>query len=433
MQIRRVFLASLGIALTAWAANAQSTADENVERQIAELKSQLDRLERLHHASAGIRTIRGSRQDGDGKTTSVRIYEVGDLFATPPSHPANYDSDLTRTGKLILPAVGEDKNNDDDAYGGGGAGFNIPEGAEIDSQMAIDELIEAIQAAIAPMSWSVVGGDHTITQLGSSLVISTDGETHDQIADFVAALRKNRDAKRTVSVRSYWLWLSDAKLAELVADDAAEGKIRDAKHAFGLVDAAAFDKHVAALQKDDEARAGYRSAITCFDGQTVHTASGRQSIVVTGFIPVVGDETSVLFRPVHSLVQEGAVLQVTPRVSTSGDAVILDVRSRVCLRDPVDDPADDKKAAKESLHLGTRRIAAMIERRSLRVHRLSTMIRAPLDRPILVGGMTNGEESKPGEPNLYLFVNVAVQGPRDDDRDASVTDAATADRTAAHP
>jgi hypothetical protein len=64
-------------------------------------------------------------------------------------------------------------------------------------------------------------------------------------------------------------------------------------------------------------------------------------------------------------------------------------------------------------------MAAMIEGRPLRVHRLSTTLRAPMDRPMLVGGMSYGEEPKPGEPGLYLFVDVAVQELRSDAKPAA--------------
>jgi hypothetical protein len=48
------------------------------------------------------------------------------------------------------------------------------------------------------------------------------------------------------------------------------------------------------------------------------------------------------------------------------------------------------------------------------VHRFSTTLRVPVDRTMLVGGMTYQSVPKPGEPNLYLFVRTSVQELRDD-------------------
>lgn len=403
-------------------ARAQTTSSDEIKRQIAELQKQLEFLEKNREADAKVTQLGGVRRDSEGAITSVRVYDVGDLFAVAPPYPAAYDSDLTREGGLIFPSSEGETGGFQGLGGfgggmnGGGAGFNVQEGtAASDMRTSIEELIEAIETSISPASWSAVGGANTIAQLGTSLIVSADSVTHEQIEGLIGMLRQKWGAMRTVSVRSYWLWLTEAELAGLVADDAAaNGRIRQADKSYGIVDPKAFERHLASLREGDDKPAGYRSTITCFSGQTVHTTSGRQSAVTTGYIPVIDGETGVAFRVVRALVQEGAVMQVMPRIAASSDEVVLNIQSRVCVREPVADDGDDKKIDQESPTVGARRMATMIEGRSLQVHRLSTTLRVPLDKPILVGGMTNGEESHASEPNLYLFVNVAVQERRDD-------------------
>jgi hypothetical protein len=358
---------------------------------------------------------------------TIRVYKVGDLFTSPPNHRASYHSDLTqgRSGaygddapKLIFPSAADDEAKRDEAAAG--AGFNVREDTPLAPDDATEEFVGLVQSMIAPQSWYSAGGPNHIEQLGTSLVVSADEKTHAQIQQLVAKLRESLEGTPTVSVRGYWLWLSDVQLGELLADGPTKnGEPRDAGRAFGLVRRDAFEKHLSSLKTDDGGRGGgYRAAITCFDRQTVHLASGRQSLVTSGYIPVVGDGTNVAFRPVHSIVKEGPVLEITPRLAALGNEVVLDVRSRVAVRDGATENPDARKLGDEPLYVGARRMAAMIEGRALRVHELATTIRVPLDKPMLVGGMTYGEEPKPGEPNLYLFVDVAVQRPAADKKSA---------------
>ena len=48
------------------------------------------------------------------------------------------------------------------------------------------------------------------------------------------------------------------------------------------------------------------------------------------------------------------------------------------------------------------------------LHRLSTTLRVPVDRLMLIGGMTHATEPEAPEPDLYLFLKVSLQELRDD-------------------
>jgi hypothetical protein len=161
--------------------------------------------------------------------------------------------------------------------------------------------------------------------------------------------------------------------------------------------------------------------ITCYNGQTVHTVAGGQTLMITSMIPVVGgdlDTTSrVGYRPVVNLIQEGAALQVTPVANTSGKYVVLDIHSRVNLF-PRSAPQTDEAAApqKDWPPGQISQIAAAVDRPRLVNHRLSTTLRVPVDRTMLVGGMTFESPAAGGPADLYLFVKASVQELRDDVR-----------------
>jgi hypothetical protein len=110
-------------------------------------------------------------------------------------------------------------------------------------------------------------------------------------------------------------------------------------------------------------------------------------------------------------VHQGAALQHTPIASTGGRFVTLDVHSRVVWGEPL---KTAKGTPQEALLTGPMAVAAAIDRPLLTSHELETTFRAPVDRRILVGGMTCEIQPGPGEPNLYLFVKVAMQELRDE-------------------
>ena len=61
-----------------------------------------------------------------------------------------------------------------------------------------------------------------------------------------------------------------------------------------------------------------------------------------------------------------------------------------------------------------RQIVEVINQRQMHVHRLSTTLRVPINRPMLVGGMSSvGQLNKAGH-TLYLFVKLSVQELRND-------------------
>lgn len=447
-RMKATFMSGLAWCLLAVPAWGQTAA------QVQELRRQVEALEKQvqHSARADgnqrVTEIGGARARPRDTELLVRIYDVSDLFQVAPPYLAEFQSDLTGARRLAsdtipAPSRAEPSANKGGGFGGAGGGmgggggfFAVPDSRRLPNEqqnhlfqfggkstaavpsnrISTDSLIDAITSSISPSSWSAAGGSGTIAKLGNSLVISSDVGTHDKIESLLALFRQRWGTLRTISVRGYWLWLDDAQLAALLSKEEAPA---EGPRAFGLVKTDAWTKALSDAQQP-ESRPGYRAALTCYSGQTVSTQAGSQSLVVTQIEPEVarGDtgtpQGRVAYRPLVSVVQEGAVLQITPSATYSGKYVVLDVHSRVTrLRPPAAAPAKIA-AAGDGTAASPQQVVAAIDRPVLLAQRLSTTLRVPVDRPMLIGGMTLEGQPQPGEPTLYLFAIVSVQELRDD-------------------
>lgn len=452
--MRSSFMIGLAVGLFAAPAWGQTTAQvQELRRQVEALEKQVQQTARVD-GNQRVTEIGGARARPRDTELIVRIYDVSDLFQVAPPYLAEFQSDLTGARRsppesIAAPSRNEPSANKGGGFGGGATGFGgggfggagggffaVPDVRRLPSEqqnhlfqfggtsmaavpsnrISTDSLIDAITSTISPSSWSAAGGSGTIAKLGNSLVISANVDTHDKIESLLALFRQRWGTLRTISVRGYWLWLDDAQLASLLAKDEppAEGP-----RAFGLVKPDAWTKALADAQKPDS-QPGYRASLTCYNGQTVSTQAGSQSLVVTQIEPEVarGDtgtpQGRVAYRPLVSVVQEGAVLQITPSATYSGKYVVLDVHSRVTrLRPPAAAPAK-VAAAGDGTAASPQQVVAAIDRPVLLAQRLSTTLRVPVDRPMMIGGMTLEGQPQPGEPTLYLFAIVSVQELRDD-------------------
>jgi hypothetical protein len=265
-------------------------------------------------------------------------------------------------------------------------------------------------------------GPATIIPLGSTLVVSADETAHRQIEALLDCYRRRWSKLRIITLQADWLFLSDGQLAGLLKGGQAEADSDDPP-ACRAVDEAAWQRLLKQLQEvKGEQPAGYRAVITCFDGQTVHTIAGGQELFIISVIPVVGDngsfntlprsERSVGYQPVCTTLQEGAVLQVTPVSTPTGQFVVLDVQSRVVQfrgTSPTARPAAEAAANRDPSIV--RDLAEVLDRPAIAYHRLAATTRVPVNRRVLVGGMGLESEPAAGEPLLYLFVKVSVKEP----------------------
>lgn len=411
---------------------------EDLRRQIEAMKKQLDTLE-APAPSQKVTQIGGSRSRPVEANLVVRVYDLSDLFAIAPPYAAFIGDALGLSSRPIFPEAG-DKNPSSGGGGmgggfggaGGGAGFfNVRQGqpaqageVAASAKTSIEELIDSIQKTIAPDSWNTVGGPASVARLGTSLIISADANSHDQIEALFTLLRQRWGTLRTVSINAWWLWLNDQQLAKLLPGNGKGDTGVEGIKAFGVVEEALWQQFFAPQADGNKPASGaYRAVITCYNGQTVNSTSGAEQGVVNEIEPVLtqgGDDKPqgrIGYRPTVTPIQEGTALQITPLVNTSGKFVVLDVHSRVAVREP---SAKEKRRAAQDDDPSPLAVIGALDRPRLLTQRLATTLRIPVDRVMLIGGMPLSAKPQPGDPTLYLFVRATIQELRDDAKPAAV-------------
>lgn len=443
----RLLLATLALCVAHNSARGQAQAEAekpaDLKRQIDELQSQLRKLElseARNHRVAEIGTRYQQREAG----MVVRLYDLNDLFAVAPSYDARRFDDFQLGAAPLFPSTASASAAGPAGMGTGGMGgmFSVPsEGQRVgeprtpqyvatigdpskaasvqnnvsgsggESRTSIHTLVEAITTTIAPASWQQAGGEGSIARIGNSLLISAEIKTHEQIENLLSLFRQRWKTLRTVTLRAYWLWLSDDQLAALVPESA------DEKTPYGMVDDKAWRNRPAA---DAKLGAGYRAMLTCYNGQTVAVTAGGERLSVAGMDAEKAervsekDELKSIYHPRLVALQDGAALQFRPVVSTSGKYVAIDLHSRVARLNPAPPAARPEGKRPDSLE----DVVASIDRPQLVVQELSTTLRAPINRTLLVGGMTFEGAGPQTDVNLYLFVRATVQDLTDDTQNA---------------
>jgi len=445
------------------------TRSEEVQRLREQMESLQEKLRALESGTTSSATRERTTQLGRSRIREeepeliVRIYDLSDLLALVNPYPAMVASDLDSTASPIFPGSTEAMSGLSGMGGMGmGGAMNVPSrtprstgdvsrskpsarirndilfqraasGAAARANRAkstpssmdsaridLDTLVDAITSTIEPTTWDGVGGPGSIAPLGNSLIISAAPRTQAQITALLDSFRKRWGTLRTVSVQANWLWLTDVQLAGLLSAD-GQAKANEPR-AFGVVDDVAWQIHISALSAaKNDLPAGYQAIVTCYNGQTVHTVSGEQRRFIVGMTPVVGGGAAdssnggVGYEPEVATLQEGAALQVTPMTTTGGKIVVLDIHSRVVRLCNKGEVSNSERSGPGG---GDPSVAGVVDRPVIANDHLETTLRVPVDRRVLVGGMTSQAQSKNGKPGLYLFVKLGVQELRDDLPDA---------------
>ena len=436
----RILVATVAVCFASSLVRAQAPAEPvkplDLKRQIEELQSQLRKLEMNDGRNERVAEI-GTRYQSREAGLVVRLYDLNDLFAVAPSYEARRFDDFQLGDELLFSAASAASTSSAAngglgggmgggmfsiaadphrvlptrdqqiaaSIGGGGkngkSGESTPGGNAGESRTSIHSLVDAITSTIAPTSWDQVGGEGSIARIGNSLLISTEIKTHEQIESLLGLFRQRWKTLRTVTVRAYWLWLTDEQLATLAPDPT------DEKTPYGVVDDKAWRNRPPA---DPKLGSGYRAMLTCYNGQTVHVTAGGERLSIAAMDAERGEpagekhEPSTIYRPKVVALQDGAALQIRPVVSTTGKFVALDLHSRVARLDPA--PAA-KAEVKRSDSLQD--VVASIDRPQIVAQRLSTTLRVPINRVVLVGGMTFDGAASQNDTSLYLFVRATVQ------------------------
>jgi len=340
----------------------------------------------------------------------VRVYDTADLLDALQGH--RYE--------LAVRPPGWAKEQPEYRSGGGGGFFDEDGGrgaAHAEDKgppKTRDELVcnamKLIREAVDPTSWRAAGGEvGSIREFNERLVITQTPANHAKIEALFAQVARRGEQAPMVTVRARWILLAEGELAKVLAARGDKAPIP------AEVDLAAL--------KAARVETPYRGQATGFDRQTVYIASGTAQNLVTSLEPIVA-QAAAAYRPVVERILWGAVLEVRPMLAADGASVVLQIRSVVSRLEEM----RTKPLSKLSVVGPTTRRVKALGRRAAGVnlpsvqeldcpdftlHALRTSIRVPLDKPVLVGGMTvAGPGGKPPKDKaLYLIVSVSASKP----------------------
>jgi len=344
---------------------------------------------------------------GKGENQVIsRVYDVSDFLAVVRDHPDNSSIvPPTRIGEARRdPFRGGGGGGGGGIFGGGGGGANDPQGKAkgTPEKTPLDSIIKLIQETVDPTSWRDNGGAiGSIRGISGQLVITQTAENQAAIADLLMQLRET--AARMVRIRATWALLGDEELQSITRSAQADQK----KHPSPLheVDMQALAKLQNAVR--------LRGQTMCFNRQTVHVASGRARTIVTDVKAVVGD-SSAAYEPTTEMVQSGATLELTPTLAPDNSTVTLDLTSVVSRWDKPDAPIALPRATATTQTTGggrgpgvTPESPASIDRLNMPVQSLATTVQLPLDRAVLIGGMTLDPGTDDAK-QLYLIIEASA-------------------------
>jgi hypothetical protein len=394
----------------------------------------------------------------------TRVYPVADLIFVPSNYPfqglsTEVPAEQPKQPSGRMPSGGGGGGLGGGGFGGGGGGFGgggggfggggfggaqHEEGAaeggfnsEIQAaEPSIEQLVKVVLSNVSPQSWVQVGGQGTIAIYGSRLIVTQNAKIHNEIKAFLTELRASGAVQSTVTVRAWWLRLDSAQYQKLLAEMPAASP--------PLVNR----KQLESFAVDKTADSG---EITCFDGQTVHIISGRFRNAVISVTPVVGqvepeqlqpksevqlaatdasatkpivsdvvihrDYTeqptsgtfgsgtltlnnaggTVGYQPQTIKLHAGALLELTPTRLQEDKAVVLDLKSKVTQWSESPNGLQFNNVVK-------------LDQTSVVSQQLSTTLKVPLGKPVLVGGLSlqPGATADDAKGQLYLVIEAVV-------------------------
>jgi hypothetical protein len=238
----------------------------------------------------------------------------------------------------------------------------------------LDQLEKILTDTIDASSWKANGGTFgSISSLNGQLLITQTAENQSAITSLLAELRKGRAVM--VRIRADWVLLPPGQIDQLLKA--------------GPTDISPLPEISRdALQKLSANTSHYSGQISCFSGQTVYLASGQALTTIMAATPVVAQQ-AIAYQQMPEIAQYGLSLQVMPAVSS--DSATLDLLSVASEAANVRPPATTQMA-------GVDRVDAVVQH-------FHTTVQVPLNKPVLIGGMTLEPTSRDTTGNqLYLIV-----------------------------
>ncbi len=364
----------------------------------------------------------------DAPKLIVRVYPVQDLLRAQADYPYRGGLSGDLPGRQLSPAVhGGGGMGGGGAGGGGGMGggggigggggmggggmFSIPRtsptpqvlrqfggGAVSQHEERENELLEIIDAGVKG-NWDRDEVERKIFR--GNLIVRNTAEVHEELANFLRALRTNGDGGRSVVVEATWLLLTPQQLETLRQPSGDHQTSRSA------VSRKTFDE----ISRQTTAIHG---RITCLNGQQVHLATGRRQVISSGGTPTVGVGATG-YQPTISVINLGAVLQVTPSISGDSKAFV-DLQNIVTQwkepGGPIQVTSQAAAGSSEKQAAGPIvKTMLTIDRADIGTQEWSTTVSMPIGEPVYVGSvtLTNDKSSHleaAQNPELALVIEV---------------------------
>ena len=135
----------------------------------------------------------------------------------------------------------------------------------------------------------------------------------------------------------------------------------------------------------------HKAQLTCFNRQKVSMTSGRGRTVITGLQPVVTENVKA-DNPIVRMVHWGPVLEIRAQINNDNKTV------KANLRTVISEPLASDAAPAEQI------ASDKVDRMTFSIVSLSTNIKMPFGKPVLVGGLSSpGDKSN---PEMYLVIRI---------------------------
>jgi hypothetical protein len=255
----------------------------------------------------------------------------------------------------------------------------------------VDQWIALIMDTVASDTWRDRGGQiGSIRAIQNVLVVTQTRANHQELGALLAEFRDG-GPMTMISVRAYWIKLEPQEVAAIFA---ARGQQTNASGStMPLVPDALLDK----------SHLYFMGQTTCFNAQTVMITSLRNKTYISDVTPIVS-ANAVAFDPTIGVAQHGVTLQVMPRLMPGGDAAVLDLHSNVQENTPA---PDVKPTISTTRPIFEPQPGLSIQRVDGVSQQLNTTVRVPLNKRVLIGGMTLEAGDETANPRqLYLAVEV---------------------------
>ncbi len=322
--------------------------------------------------------------------TVTRAYDVRDLLLTEQDYPLSGGLvPPTRVGGMESDQVAAQAKADAEKVNWANA-MQAWQATAVNQRSSIpptpptvaDELQRLITEEVDSSSWKDNGGSvGSIAFLNGQMFVTQTSENQNRVQEILAEVRKGNATM--VCVRADWILLSPGQLGSIQKNGGGDTS------PLPEINRDALEKMAASALRGS-------GQIACFSGQTVHLASGLVKTAVTGVTPVVAPQ-AIAYQPTTENIQYGLSLQVMPAIGS--DSATLDLLSVAS-----DPPTGDNNPTTQPIAL---------DRMNSLVQHFHTTVQVPLNKPVLVGGMTlDPSTAQASGQQLYLIVEADAASPK---------------------